>query len=184
MAKAVPVLEAAGLVLRPLRESDKAIRLGIPRDPEYVRLNGGEPSEAGPLGKEGVERWFESRADSLRWVIALDDRPIGEIRFHKFAPDCRSARLAIGIWEPSNWNKGLGTQAVELALEYGFEQLELRAVELYVLEINMRALHVYAKCGFSKVETLPDRVFADGRWLADVVMSITADQWSARVSRP
>ena len=107
MVKTVPVLEAAGLVLRPLRESDKAIRLGIPRDPEYVRLNGGEPSEAGPLGKEGVERWFESLADSLRWVIALDDRPIGEIRFHKFAPDCRSARLAIGIWEPSNWNKAL-----------------------------------------------------------------------------
>ncbi|MCH7739334.1 MAG: GNAT family N-acetyltransferase [Chloroflexi bacterium] len=105
---------------------------------------------------------------------------MGEIRFHEFSSDGRSARLAIGIWEPSNWNRGYGGEAIERALEYGFDELELHFVELYVLENNARARHACAKCGFREVTLLPDRVFADGRWRADVVMSITGDEWRAR----
>ena len=188
MPRDAPRLEANRVALRPLREDDKIALTAIPRDAEYIRSNGGDPATAGPRSREDVGRWYESRGDSLRWIMVVGNRaeewPIGEIRFHKFTSEGQSARLAIGIWEPSNRNIGYGTEAVERALEYGFEKLELRFVELYVLENNARARHVYAKCGFREVKLLPDRVYADGRWLADVVMSITVDEWRERRERP
>ncbi len=181
MPRDVPRLEASRVVLRPLREDDKIAKLAIPRDAEYVRLNGGDPSEAGPRSPRDVDDWYESRPDSLRWIIEVDERLIGELRFDHFKPDGHYATLAIGIWEPSNWNRGYGSAAIERALEHAFEQLDRHLVELYVLENNARAQHVYAKCGFKEDGRLRDRVFSEGRWLDDVVMSITVDEWRARV---
>lgn len=173
--------------MRPLSEDDKIALATIPRDAEYIRANGGDPTTAGPRSREEIEHWYESPTDSLRWVLEVGTRPIGEIRFHKFSLNRQSgrqtARLAIGIWEPSNRNRGYGTEAIGRAIGYGFEELGLGSIELYVLENNKRARRVYVNCGFNEVKLLPDRVFSDGQWLADVVMSITEDEWRAR-ARP
>ena len=74
MPRDVPRLEAHRLVLRPLREDDKITLMAIPRDAEYIRLFGGDPATAGPRSSEDVERWYESRAESLRWIIDVRDR--------------------------------------------------------------------------------------------------------------
>ena len=184
MPRDVPRLEAYRVVLRPLREDDKTAVQGMPRDAEYIRLNGGDPSEAGPRSRRDVEEWYESRPDSLRWIIEVDESIIGEMRFDHFKPEGHYATLAIGIWEPENWNRGYGGEPVERALEYAFGELDRHLVELYVLESNARAQHVYSKCGFKEDGRLRDRVFSEGRWLDDVVMSITGDEWRKRGERP
>ena len=45
-------------------------------------------------------------------------------------------------------DRGLGTEALRLALRYAFDDLELHKVYLRVLEYNHRARRAYEKCGF------------------------------------
>ena len=45
-------------------------------------------------------------------------------------------------------NKGLGSEAIQLFIQYGFEQLNLHKISLEVFSFNPRAEHVYTKVGF------------------------------------
>jgi RimJ/RimL family protein N-acetyltransferase len=56
------------------------------------------------------------------------------------------ARLFIG--EEQFWNKGYGTEALILLLDYAFNVLNLHNVRLNVNAINENAIHVYEKLGF------------------------------------
>lgn len=56
------------------------------------------------------------------------------------------ARLFIG--EEQFWNKGYGTEALLLLLDYAFNVLNLHNVRLSVNAINKNAIHVYEKLGF------------------------------------
>jgi [ribosomal protein S5]-alanine N-acetyltransferase len=169
----VPVLEGQRLRLRPLRESDKAERLALGRDAEYVRFNGGDPARAGEFTADDAERWFASFAGSLRWGIEHDGRLIGEARLDQ--PDAieRSARFAIGLYTSTHWGQGLGTEATRLVLRHAFESMQLRRVELRVLAFNERAIRCYEKCGFVRGGYERTEVLVAGEWHRDVRMAVT-----------
>lgn len=147
----VPTLKGDRLVLRPPREQDKLDRLSYGRNAEYVRMAGGDHRHLPPLTAEQVERWYQRLlAEPIEWVIDLDGRCIGTARLHSLNERDRRARYAIGIFDPSAWGKGYGTEATNLVLEYAFETLHLHRVDLRVLAYNHRAIACYAKCGFVK----------------------------------
>ena len=56
--------------------------------------------------------------------------------------------MGIAIQDKTQWNKGLGEDAVKLVLEYGFDDLELNRIELTTDEANVRGRRCYEKCGF------------------------------------
>ena len=45
-------------------------------------------------------------------------------------------------------NKGVGTEAISLFVQYGMEKLELHKISLEVFSFNLRAKKVYQKVGF------------------------------------
>jgi hypothetical protein len=59
-----PTLRGTGLVLRPPKPEDKQARLAAGRQPEIVRMYGGDPSNLAPLTPEDVDRWYA-------WLSAL-----------------------------------------------------------------------------------------------------------------
>ncbi len=59
----------------------------------------------------------------------------------------KSAEIGYWIGEP-HWNKGIATEAVNLMIRYGFENLKLNRIFTGVFEHNRASQRVLEKCGF------------------------------------
>lgn len=161
-------------VLRGPIPSDQTDRQRCGRDLDYLRGIGGDPSGVtGRLSDEEADAWYrELLADPYEWVIQADGRAVGTIRLHQVRKADRSARLAIGIFDPGWRARGLGTEATRLLVDYAFGELGLHRVELKVLESNTRARRAYVKAGFVDEGIERDSAFVEGRFFSDVRMSI------------
>lgn len=101
---------------------------------------------------EQLRSWLKSRpgkTDRLDWAI-LDIgtcRLLGEIVLNEPNAPAESMNLRIAL-SSANLGKGIGTHAVNLVVEYGFQVLKLRQIRLDVWSENLRAIRVYEKAGF------------------------------------
>jgi RimJ/RimL family protein N-acetyltransferase len=84
------------------------------------------------------------------------------------------------IGDKRHWNKGLGTEAMQLLLKHGFETLNLHRIYLRVFANNPRAIRSYEKAGFVVDGRLREAHFADGVYIDDLLMSVLRPEWQAR----
>ena len=94
--------------------------------------------------------------------------------------DDQRAELGIAVQDKTQWSKGYGTDAIKLAMEYGFDDLELNRIELTVDEANARGRRCYEKCGFVEEGLLRQHRFVEGEFGNTVVMSVLKSEWEAR----
>lgn len=174
------MLTGRHVILRPPRPSDKEDRLRSGQPPELVKMYGGDYRNTSPLTLEGVTRWYERlERDPLAWVIEVDGKAVGHCRLNSFDEDNRSARYAIGIFDPTRWGKGFGTEATRLVLRHAFEDLQLHRVDLRVLSYNRRAIASFKKCGFVEEGRERDSAPVAGEWHTDVRMSILEHDYAS-----
>jgi RimJ/RimL family protein N-acetyltransferase len=95
----------------------------------------------------------------------------------------RRARLVIGLFDRSVWNRGLGTEAIRLVLGYAFDTLRLHRVALRVLAYNARAIRAYEKCGFVREGVERESAFVAGEWHDDVMMAVLDRDFRALCAR-
>lgn len=146
-----------------------------------------------PFGLEEETRWF----DSLRSlpdierpfaIEAKDDqgswRLVGSVGMQGFDWRSRSAEIGLFVGEEDFRGRGIGTEAMILALGHAFETLNLHRVHLRVYEDNARARRVYEKIGFTLEGRLRDADFRHGQWRAVMLYAIFQPDWLARVKPP
>jgi RimJ/RimL family protein N-acetyltransferase len=63
----------------------------------------------------------------------------------------QTAEAGIFIGNKNYWNKGYGTEALSLLLDYGFKALNLHNVLIRVYDFNTRAQKCYEKAGFKRI---------------------------------
>lgn len=97
---------------------------------------------------------------------------IGTISLNKVDWKNRHAELGIAIWNPNYWNKGIGTDAINVLLKYAFDELGLHKVYLRVFEFNKRAIRCYEKIGFKIKGTFRDDLWRDGKYYNSLYMDI------------
>ncbi|MFA5993947.1 MAG: GNAT family N-acetyltransferase [Parcubacteria group bacterium] len=87
--------------------------------------------------------------------------------------------FGIFILNKDYWGKGIGLEAIELVLDYAFNQLGVNAVNLSTSEFHTNAIRLYERAGFRKTRLLPnDRtIFHNGEWVLSgtVEMEIKKD---------
>jgi RimJ/RimL family protein N-acetyltransferase len=89
----------------------------------------------------------------------------------------RKATLGIIIGEPKYWNKGYGTEAVTLLLDYGFNVLNLNNIMLAVFDYNPRGIRCYEKAGFRLIGKRRQARFFGGKYYNEVFMDVLADEF-------
>jgi diamine N-acetyltransferase len=92
----------------------------------------------------------------------------------------RAAELGILIGEKSQWNKGYGTEAVELLVRHGFENLNLNRIYLRVFATNPGARRAYEKAGFVLEGTARQGFYKNGKFIDDHQMSVLRSEWDSR----
>ncbi|MGQ0603381.1 MAG: GNAT family N-acetyltransferase, partial [Anaerolineales bacterium] len=122
------------------------------RDTEFNRLLDGDPARQ-PLVKE-IKDDFEEELKPTGFPFLIrtlaEDKLIGFVGLWLSGGNWSNsdAWVGIGVGERDYWGKGYGTDALRVALRYGFTELNLHRVSLGVFSYNGRAVRSYEKAGF------------------------------------
>ena len=88
---------------------------------------------------------------NIRLVIAdTNNCYLGQIAFFDFSPD--GCQLDIVLADPLQYDRGIGTEAVKLALETAFAELSQKSVRALIKNSNLRAIRCAQKTGFHLLE--------------------------------
>ena len=151
------------------------------RDTEQHRLADSDPAQL--FSEKKLKEFIEKRADdnqrSFRFSIRTlaDDILIGGVGLWINSWTHTDAWLGISIGERDYWGRGYGSEAVRLAVQYAFLELNLRRVSLGLHDYNERALKAYEKVGFklegrTRGDGMRDGVRYDSLW-----MGILREDW-------
>ncbi len=141
-----------------------------------------------PISSIDEQTWFENMLkrppEEHPLTVEVEHlgewEPVGNIGLFGFDWRSRQAEVGICIGEKSQWNKGVGTQAMQLILQHAFLNVGLNRVHLRVFETNPRAVRSYEKCGFVHEGRQRQAHFQDGKLIDVLLMSILKDEWMAR----
>ena len=138
------------------------------------------------LTLEDERKWFANpKEDSQVFFIVRmeDNKLIGTMGLHQIDNINRTATLGIFIGEKSGRNKGYGTEAIRLILDYGFNYLNLNNIKLDVMEFNDRAIACYKKCGFKEYGRRIKCYFLNGKYYDKIEMDILAEEFKEEYIR-
>jgi RimJ/RimL family protein N-acetyltransferase len=142
-------------------------------------MYGGSLSDLRPMTEDAAKRWVQRLlGQDFAWIIEAGSL-IGEIRLDRVDLRDKRANLAIGIEDANQLGKGLGSEAIALALGYAFNVLELHRVSVRVVDYNSRAIRAYLKCGFVIEGREREAALVDGSWHDDVMMAILDREYLA-----
>lgn len=138
-----------------------------------------------PLSLEQEENWYKQMlahpVEEQPLAIEIKDgkgwKLVGDTSFLNYDAHERSAEIGIFIGDKSAWNKGYGTEAMQLMSAYGFANLNLNRIYLRVFETNPRAAHCYEKAGFQQEGRQRQAHFLDGKYIDVLMMSILKSEW-------
>ncbi|EOR93848.1 GCN5-related N-acetyltransferase [Arcticibacter svalbardensis MN12-7] len=89
-----------------------------------------------------------NKDNEYRFAICMkeDGRYIGNVQLIDLKE--HSAEFHLFIGDVSYWGKGIGKEATDLILQYGFINLGLKFIYLQVHRENLPAMSIYKKIGF------------------------------------
>ncbi len=122
------------------------------RDKEIAQLNGANPIFMPLWLFKNIVVGEEKSGERIGLAIYFDQIFIGSIEFYDIRQQPKTAVLGVLIGEKSLWGKGLGTQALRLALEFIFNK-DFERISLETLEDNQRARSSFEKNGFRFIGT-------------------------------
>lgn len=99
--------------------------------------------------KSKVDAYIQRQNDlkRLSFAIMYGNEMVGEIKIYDIVPT-QSATLGITMKSKKYKDKGFGTQAEKLAIEYVFCQLNIPVLNADCVLTNTRSQHVLEKVGF------------------------------------
>ena len=98
-----------------------------------------------------VDALFDSRAaeeGSVAFAVMLGGRVIGEVGLRHYSPGTRECELSVHLQSDAVKNRGYGTRAEQLAVDYAFDVLGAERVVADSIIKNTRSQHVLEKLGF------------------------------------
>ena len=121
--------------------------------------------------KDYVERMNESHNDFLFGVYTKDENEhignikIGEINLiHKFG------NLGLFIGNKKKWGVGYGAEAVKLATEFAFKELNLNKLTAGIYENNIGCYRAFLKAGYNEAGRLKKHRLYKGIYVDQIVV--------------
>ena len=148
---AFPTLRGRMVQLRPPRTDDADALFRVFSQPEVTRYWSRPPMRA-RVEAEGLlaemDEAFAARS-MLNWLVLhrSADAAIGTCTLFHFQPRNRCAEIGYAL-VPECWGRGLASEAVALALAWGFGRLGLQRIEACTDPRNERSRRLLERLGF------------------------------------
>jgi RimJ/RimL family protein N-acetyltransferase len=133
------------MILRKLKISDQSFFAKWWQDEELIKLTSGDLSS---ISDKVIGKYFNQILNTKtdhHWMIEVDNKTIGHISLCKRKDDWFETQIVIG--EKDYWNKGYGSQAINLLIEQA-NILNIDKIYLEVRPDNLRAIKSYKNAGF------------------------------------
>lgn len=150
-------------------------------DPDFLRLYDTAP--AAPRNDEQISRRLDLSQTSpdifLFAVRLLDDEEelIGLLEMDGVSWPHRTTFVSIGIGDTRYRGLGYGHEAMQLGLNFAFNELNLYRVCLTVLAYNEQAIALYEHIGFTREGTYREHIERDGRRYDMYLYGLLRREW-------
>ncbi len=170
----------SSVCLRPLEREDLNARyLSWLNDPDVTRY-----METGtfPTTAQDLEKFYDEVTSARNQVIlAVADKKsgqhIGNVKLGPIHWVHRSATFGIMIGDKKFWGRGAGLEATRLMVEYGFDRLNLRRIDLSVFAEHDVAVRCYEKVGFKVEGRMRESLFQSGKYTDRLWMGLLRSEY-------
>lgn len=152
-------------------------------DPEVAYWSDGREPEYQLITLEEAEASFSnnmkngSKLDGYMFAVyTLDGQYIGVADYRDVDRIKRSCTIGITIGEKDYWDKGYGTDAINILKEFLFDRLNLRRIQLDTWSGNKRAIRAYEKCGFVREGVLRENEYIEGKYYDTIIMALVREE--------
>ncbi|NLK49572.1 MAG: GNAT family N-acetyltransferase [Candidatus Cloacimonetes bacterium] len=131
----------------------------------------------------------EEEREMLKQLISKDvvfsivekdtNKVIGNCGLHNLNSIHRTASFGIFIGEKTFWTQGIGLEATQLTLDFGFNILNLNSIELNTMEYNKRGIRCFEKAGFKLVGSRRQAFFHAGKYHDILFYDILASEYES-----
>ena len=173
------MLSGKRIDLRGMVRSDLPVYRDWLSDPDVTRY-----LEMGwrPLGDSDLDAVYqEATSGNSAVVFVIEEkesgRAIGTTGLYLLQWHCRRAQFRILMGVPELFDRGYGTEATALIVEYGFERLNLETIYLGVNADNARAVRAYEKAGFVHEGRQRRFIYGGGTYHDCVNMSVLRSEY-------
>lgn len=174
-------LEGKRVLLRPLEEKDaKSLQENI-NDPDIYKYTLTIPH---PYEMSHAEWWInhtqerikEKKAYELGIELKETGNIIGGMGICHIDPAHDSAE--VGYWLGKKyWGKGITTEALDLLMNFAFNELKLHRLHANTFIDNIGSQKVLEKSGFAKEGRRKEAIKKDGKYYDDFLFGIVADAY-------
>lgn len=161
------------ICLRAIEETDYIEYNKWINDAETNYWRGNYPPETQMQSKLQLQQWSDKSNTQLCFAILTPSKKlIGFIGLRGICSRSRRAEVWIYIGDKSEWGKGHGKSALDLLINYSFNELNLHRLWLECDPNHKSGVACYEKVGFVKEGIHRDGYFKRGRYHDTIVMGL------------
>lgn len=120
--------------------------------------------------------WLNAEGDLSRVFFAIRAIPnpeiVGFVQIRDIQLVHHSAIIGLKIGDVENRSRGMGREALRLAIEYCWRHLNLSRLTINVFAHNDKAIGLYTSLGFVHEGTMQRAQFIDGEWVDLTIMAL------------
>ena len=179
-----PVLQTERLILRNPQVADAEAIFRIMSDPQVLRYFGSAPMTDPEQALRRIASFHADFAakEGIRWAITSrsDGRFLGTCGFWRLVKEHFRAEIGYEL-APEWWGQGIMPEAIDAALNFGFQSMGLHSVEAQIAPENIGSRRVLEKLGFVQEAYFRENYYepAEGRFTDTAVFSLLRTNWPA-----
>jgi [ribosomal protein S5]-alanine N-acetyltransferase len=161
-----PGIETENLILRRMNHKDMNDLFEMRKDPSMNDHTDTKPDETIDDTKMYIDK-MNKGIDDNKWIIwAIEHKEtgkvIGSISIWNINSSQESAELGFGII-PGYQGRGLMQEVLLSVIGYGFDVMNLRALDGYAEENNIRSINLLRRCNFIETDRVDDEGYFNNR---------------------
>lgn len=170
-----PVIETERLTLREITRDDAEAFFALRTHPDVTKYADRFPPNSMEEIHAFLDKIFEAITanESIAWAISLKGSAefIGTVNFHRTYREHYRAEMGYQLFS-DYWRKGIMTEAVKAAIDYGFNTMKLHSIEAQVNPNNEASIALLKKCGFEQEAYFKENFYFNGKFLDTPVFSL------------
>lgn len=167
--------------LRPVQKEDMKSFYQATLDDEIMYMTGTKNAFTLEQLYEHFERITKDETRFDFSICLIDgDELIGDLSILDIDKENNKAGFRIALHHKKYFNKGYGTEAVQLALSFAFEKLRLNRLQLEVYSHNLRGIKSYEKAGFKKEGVIRESLYLNNQFSDEIIMGILQREYLER----